>query len=152
MLLAQSAEIVEGAAKVLENRSESTLLVVIVIALVAGIYYLQYRDNVLKAERQDKREQLREERDAAKARTDSESLMKIAEGMLKCGDASQQFAGIARSLESTIENHHAETKRAMWYAFKSIEHFIQGNSDEARHSILAGKAILEERRSRPNEN
>lgn len=147
MLLGQTTEVIEGAARVLENRSESTLLFVVLVALVAGIYWLQYRDASVKSERQDRRDQARDERDAKKSQQDSESLAQIAEGMQKCGDASQQFASISRSLEKTVEQHNADTKLAMLYAFRSLEHFINGNEQEAKQSVIAGKVLLENRRT-----
>lgn len=151
MLLAQASEAVSATAKALEGRSESTFLVVIVIALVAGIYYLQYRDNCAKSERQERRDEAREDRDAKKAESDSKSLQTIADGMQKCGDASQQFAGIARSLETTMENHNEETKRALLYAFRGIESYMHGNEAEAKQSIMAGRVLLEGRKPRSGE-
>jgi hypothetical protein len=80
LLAVGSEDVVNGVVKATEGRSDNIVLILVVLALIAGIYYLQFRsttDKGMTGDRKTRREKEREKRDADKATKDSESLSGI---------------------------------------------------------------------------
>jgi hypothetical protein len=141
LLAVGSEDVVNGVVKATEGRSDNVLLILVVLALIAGIYYLQFRSNTDKDKRQEDREKEREKRDADKATKDSESLSKIADGMKQCGEATATFARIAE----TIEANGDDVREGMLFVFLCMEAFLLEDKVTAKSMIIGGKRLLERR-------
>jgi hypothetical protein len=139
LLAVGSEDVVNGVVKATEGRSDNIVLILVVLALIAGIYYLQFRSTTDKDRRQEEREKEREKRDADKATKDSESLSKIADGMKQCGEATATFARIAE----TIEANGDDVREGMLIVFMCMEAFLIEDKAAAKSMVHSGKRLLE---------
>ena len=134
MILAQTAEAAGAVAQTLSGRSESLIVVVVGVVLVAFVLWRDSKKQEKDDERQDRRETAQIEKD----RKDSESLKTISQASEQSARGIELVAG---SLER-MEQRQEHDRRAIMSIIESVD--ARNNTDEikASNSLRDAKSFL----------
>lgn len=133
-MIAQLTEGVTAASRVLENRSESLLVVIIGVALVMFVFW---RDSK-KQEKDEIRMDRREESERAKDERDSDTLRLIGESTSRTADASKLMADTLEKMEARQERD----RRAILIVIESMDARSNGDEVKANASLREARSIL----------
>lgn len=134
MIIAQVAEAADVAAKTLEGRSESLIVVIVGIVLVGFVLWRDTKKQEKEDERQDRRETAQIEKD----KKDSESLKVISDSTKRSAEAVTLIAK-----EMALQNMQQERdRRAIFAVIESVDARADGNEARAKESLQNAKRIL----------